>query len=148
MTRDELIQLRDAIDMTLALPDSVRALLAQWLAPEAATKGNGVDHQPPATAAAPPRRARRKPSVFSAKTAERKLIEAMRDNPNLSVIALANAAGSSRSATGGRLRQLAESGLVEKSATGRWRLAREKVVETTGFASPGTEPDPTQPPSP
>ena len=51
MNRDELIQLRDAIDMTLALPDSVRALLAQWLAPEAAQgaarPGNGLDPHPP-----------------------------------------------------------------------------------------------------
>jgi hypothetical protein len=36
MTREELIQLRDAIDMTLALPDSLRGLLAQWLAPATA----------------------------------------------------------------------------------------------------------------
>jgi hypothetical protein len=35
MTREELIQTRDAIDMTLALPDSVREMLAQWLAPAA-----------------------------------------------------------------------------------------------------------------
>jgi hypothetical protein len=32
VTREELTALRDAIDMTLALPDSVRELLAQWLA--------------------------------------------------------------------------------------------------------------------
>jgi hypothetical protein len=31
MNREELVQLRDAIDLALALPDSVRALLAQWL---------------------------------------------------------------------------------------------------------------------
>jgi hypothetical protein len=29
MNREELIQLRDAIDMTLALPDSVRELLVK-----------------------------------------------------------------------------------------------------------------------
>ena len=40
LTREELTALRDAIDMTLALPDSIRELLAQWLAPEA-TKPNG-----------------------------------------------------------------------------------------------------------
>jgi hypothetical protein len=31
MTREELVRLRDAIDMMLALPDSLRELLAQWL---------------------------------------------------------------------------------------------------------------------
>lgn len=31
MTREELVALRDAIDITLALPDSIRELLAQWL---------------------------------------------------------------------------------------------------------------------
>ena len=46
MTREELIALRDAIDMTLALPDSLRELLAQWLAPEA-SKPNGHDPSPP-----------------------------------------------------------------------------------------------------
>ena len=37
-----------------------------------------------------------------------------------SVIALANAAGSSRSSTGERLRRLSETGAVEKDTTGRW----------------------------
>jgi hypothetical protein len=46
MTREELIQLRDAIDMTSALPDSIREMLAQWLSP-AAVKSNGHDHSPP-----------------------------------------------------------------------------------------------------
>lgn len=46
MTRQELIQLRDAIDMALALPDSLRELLAQWLTPEAA-KPNGHDRKRP-----------------------------------------------------------------------------------------------------
>jgi DNA-binding IclR family transcriptional regulator len=64
--------------------------------------------------------------VFAAKTAERKLLEAMRDNPGLSVVALANAAGSSRSATGERLRQLAARGVVEKDLTGRWKLKVEE----------------------
>src|ERR1700722_7391379 len=45
MTREELTALRDAIDITLALPDSIRELLAQWLAPKAA-KPNGHDPYP------------------------------------------------------------------------------------------------------
>ena len=52
MTREELTALRDAIDITLALPDSVRELLAQWLAP-AAWKANGVDHRPLAPTSTP-----------------------------------------------------------------------------------------------
>jgi hypothetical protein len=52
MTREELTALRNAIDMTLALPDSLRALLAQWLMPEAA-KPNGHDRHPPAPASPP-----------------------------------------------------------------------------------------------
>jgi hypothetical protein len=126
MTREELTALRDAIDMTLALPDSIRELLAQWLTP-AAAKPNGRDPHPPVPTSTPhsaKAKARlRKPT--SAKAAERKLIAAMRDNPGLSVIALANAAGSSRSATGERLRQLAARGVVEKDLTGRWKLKRE-----------------------
>ena len=51
MTREELIALRDAIDITLALPDSIREMLAQWLAP-AAAKPNGHDPHPPCAHAA------------------------------------------------------------------------------------------------
>jgi len=38
----------------------------------------------------------------------------MRGNPGLSVVALANAAGSSRSATGERLRQMALRGVLRR----------------------------------
>ena len=135
MTRDELIALRDAIDITLALPDSLRALLAQWLAP-AAAKPNGRDPHPPASSSPPSCTASTQrlveASEAKARTAEQKLLKAMRDNPNLSVVALANAAGGSRSATGERLRQMALRGMVEKDLTGRWKLKE-------------TEPDPPQP---
>jgi hypothetical protein len=93
MTREELAALRDAIDITLALPDNLREMLAQWLTPEAA-KPDGHDHHP---AVPTPRqrtvkvRAARCAKPTSAKTAERKLVAAMQDNPGLSVIALANA---------------------------------------------------------
>jgi Winged helix-turn-helix DNA-binding len=128
MTREELIALRDAIDMTLALPDSIRELFAQWLAPEA-VKPNGRDPHPetlPADRRAPRRRTRRANLPVSAKVAEQRLLEAMRDNPDLTVIALANAVSLGRSTAGERLRQLAARGLVEKSAMGRWRLTEEE----------------------
>jgi hypothetical protein len=125
MDREELLKLHAALGAVLALPESIRELLAKWL-----------------ETAKPNDKARRRKSTFSAKTAERKLLEAMRDNPNLSVIALANAAGSSRSVTGERLRQLAVRDLVEKDATGRWKLKREEPGPTPSRES---EPDPPQP---
>ena len=57
--------------------------------------------------------------------AEQQLIEAMRDSPGLSVIALAHVTGFNRSTAGERLRQLARRGIVEKDATGRWRVTEE-----------------------
>ena len=85
-----------------------------------------------------------------AQAAERRLLAAMADNPGLSVVALANAAGSSRSATGERLRQLALRGVVEKDMTGRWKLKGEErprpsaaVAELTAAAEP--EPDKPEP---
>lgn len=128
MTRQELIQLRDAIDMALALPDSLRELLAQWLTPEAA-KPNGHDRNAPVLMSTPRMvkvQAKRTRKPTPAQAAERKLLAAMRDNPGLSIVALANAAGSSRTATGERLRQMATRGLVEKDLTGRWKLKSEE----------------------
>jgi len=122
MTREELTALRDAIDITLALPDSIREMLAQWLAP-AAAKPNGHDPHPSVPTAPP--KSRHPKSAFAAKTAEKRLLEALRDNPGLSIAALANAIGSSRSATGERLRQLAARGMVEKDPAGRWKLKGE-----------------------
>jgi hypothetical protein len=124
MTREELIALRDAIDLTLALPESIRRMLAEWLMPEAA-KPNGHDPHPPAPM--PPLQAKtrakaRRVKPTPAQAAEQRLLTAMRQNPGLSVIALANAAGSSRSATGERLRQMALRGVVTKDTTGRWKL--------------------------
>jgi hypothetical protein len=152
MNREELAALRDAIEVVLTWPDAVKAEMARWLTPEAA-KGNCRDPHPPPIAARgkgvetasiplsqsppPPRpgKARLNTPPTSAKATDRKLIEAMRDNPGLTVVALANAARSSRSATGDRLRRLAASGAIEKDAAGRWRLVGEKA-------------GPTQPPSP
>jgi hypothetical protein len=128
MTREELIALRDAIDLTLALPERIRRMLAEWLMPEAA-KPNGHDPHTPAPTPPLPLKAKTKTKAKArrvkptpAQAAEQRLLAAMADNPGLPVIALANAAGSSRSGTGERLRQLALRGMVEKDTTGRWKL--------------------------
>jgi hypothetical protein len=88
MDREELLKLHAALGSLLALPDNIRALLAQWLE---ASKPNGHDHHPPATPPTPPLRPAKaaftaqgkssRKSTFSAKTAERKLLEAMAANP-------------------------------------------------------------------
>ena len=145
MTRDELAALRDALEAVLAWPDAVRVEVARWLAP-AAAKPNGRDSHPPPiapTSAEVPKRnissPRRSPAPYagkasrarptSAKTAEQRLIAAMRENPGLSVAALANAANASRSSTGERLRRLSEAGVVEKDNAGRWRLKAAEEAE-------------------
>ena len=153
MDRAELAALRDAIDLLLKCPDAVCEQLAKWFLPKAA-KGNGHDlHSLPVTRGSSlkeqPLRQSSAPYVgkskrgrpkTSAKAAERKLLEAMQANPGLSVIALANAAGSSRSATGERLRQMALRGVVAKDITGRWKLKGEEPRPT----APGEEPRPTE----
>jgi hypothetical protein len=89
--------------------------------------GSGILQEPPRPRPAPYQgKIRRGRPKTSTKTAEKRLIAAMPDNPGLSVIALANAAGSSRSATGERLRQMALRGMVEKDLTGRWKLKGEE----------------------
>ena len=144
MTRDELAALRDAIDTVLTWPHSVRAEIARWLAPPATKPGNGLDPHPPPVAStepiptvgrgSPPK----PPAAYAGKTrrakptpaqaAEQRLLRRCRQNPGLSVNALANAANASRSATGERLRRLSEAGLVEKDGAGRWRLKAEGVA--------------------
>jgi Winged helix-turn-helix DNA-binding len=125
MEREKLLMVRALIDAFLGLPDDLRVEVSRLLAP-AAAKPNGHDLHPPApTPPLRPAKPRHLKSTFAAKTVERKLIEAMRDNPGLSVAALANAIGSGRSATGERLRQLAARGMVEKDPTGRWKLKGE-----------------------
>lgn len=92
-------------------------------APGQAASANGRDpHQPP------PRQAKvsRPASAFAAKTAEQRLLTALREHPGASVNALAKAAGANRSSTGERLRALASRGAVEKDPAGRWRIAEEK----------------------
>ena len=144
MNRDELAALHAALAVVLAWPDSVRAEVARWLAPPPATKpGNGLDLHPPSVArtetASTMERVslRPSPTPYAGKTrrakptpaqaAEKRLLTAMRDNPGLSVNALASAANASRSATGERLRQLGRRGVIEKGGDGRWRLAGEEA---------------------
>ena len=156
MNREELAALRDAIDTLLEMPDNVRAEVARWLALPA-SKPNGHDPHPPPIASTvnakklgdfPPRRS---PTPYAGKAragspstsakADRKLIEAMGSSPGLTVAALATTVAAGRSATGARLRQLAARGVVEKSATGRWKLREEP----RSAPSNGAEPDPPQP---
>ena len=146
MTREELAALRDVIDMTLALPDSVRELLAQWLAPETA-RPNGHDPHPPAPMAGPmPRLAVSKPHVAKrhdnpahARTAERRLLAAMRERPGLSAASLAKAVGAGLSTTKERLRRMGAQELIDKDPDGHWRVKGEEPR----FPAPGEEPGPT-----
>ena len=150
LTREELVALRDAIDLTLALPDSLRELLAQWLAP-AAAKPNGHDLRPPVptpppTAAPAPRPAGSKPHTAKrhdnpahARAAERRLLAAMRERPGLSSASLAKAVGAGLSTTKERLRRMGAQELIEKGPGGRWQVKSEE---------PEDEARPTMPPSP
>jgi Winged helix-turn-helix DNA-binding len=135
MTREELTALRDAIDMTLALPDSLRELLAQWLAP-AAAKPNGHDPHPPVPTPTPkaaptPRPAASKPydNPAHARAAERKLLAAMREHPGLSAASLAKAVGAGLSTTKESLRRMGAQELIEKDPAGRWRVKTEEPRE-------------------
>jgi MarR family len=119
VTREELIALRDAIDITLALPDSVREMLVKMLTPEPA-KPNGHDRHPPAPAsgvsASPPRVMKTQfiANPAHVQAAEKRLLATLRANPGASIHALAKAAGANRSSTGERLRRLAAHGVCER----------------------------------
>jgi hypothetical protein len=103
-----------------------------WQRPRSSPAAGRADERGQETWGFPPRQAKvRRPNAFAAKTAEQRLLRAMADNPGLSVVALANAAGSSRSATGDRLRRLAARGTVEKDSAGRWKLKREESRQPT-----------------
>jgi hypothetical protein len=130
MTREELVALRDAIDTVLAL----RALLAQWLAPEVA-KPNGHDPHPPATLAPtvdtrPPRLGSR---PAKARQNEAGLLKALDGAPaGMSISALAKGAAANRETIRQRLHALAARGTVEKGGDGLWRLkAKESEARPT-----------------
>jgi hypothetical protein len=143
MIREELVQLRDAIDMTLALPDSIREMLAQWLAPEVA-KPNGRDPHPPVPpptpkAAPTPRPTASKPydNPAHARAAERKLLAAMREHPGFSAASLAKAVGAGLSTTKERLRRMGAQDLIEKAPDGRWQVKSEEPRSPPAREEPG-----------
>lgn len=156
MNREELSQLREAIDALLKWSPAVLDEVARWLARqtvkpnglETEVKGDGHDPHPPPVASKPSR-GPRSPSIqrladesaAKARAAEQKLIAAMKTHPDLTERALANAADMSRSSAGERLRRLAAAGAVEKGPGGRWRLTRGEARSAAG-----DEPRPTQPP--
>jgi hypothetical protein len=137
MTREELTALRDAIDITLALPDSIRELLAQWLTP-ATAKSNGRDPHPPVPTPSPkaasmPRPAGSKPHAAKrydnpayARAAERKLLAAMREHPGLSAALLAKVVGAGLSTTKERLRRMGAQELIEKAPDSHWQVKSEE----------------------
>jgi hypothetical protein len=113
MTREELTALRDAIDMTLALPDRIRQMLAQSLAP-------AHDLSPPVCA--PPRpvapvKAKAYDIPTHARAAKKKLLAAMRRHPGLSAAGLAKVVGAGLSTTKERLRRMGAQKLIEKART-------------------------------
>lgn len=123
--------LRDAIDLALALPDSVRTLPAQWLLDDI-PKSNGLDLPPPSAAPKPhPAKAKSsaKPSSRSVKAGEKKLLAALRESPNQGAGALARVSGGARSSTQERLKRLAARGAIEKTVEG-WRIAGEEARPT------------------
>jgi IclR helix-turn-helix domain len=131
MSREELTALRDALSLALALPDSVRALLAQWLRDDV-PKPNGQDPDPPiarespkAAATSPANPRIHKPGGSrSTKAAEKRLLDALRESPGQGVNALARASGGAKSTTQLRLKRLEARGAIEKRE-GRWRIAGE-----------------------
>jgi Winged helix-turn-helix DNA-binding len=138
VTREELTALRDAIDLALALPDSIRELLAQWLAPEA-SKPNRHDRSPsvpmPRPAASKPHAAKRHDNPANARAAERKLLAAMRERPGLSAALLAKVVGAGLSTTKERLRRMGAQELIEKGPDDRWQVKGEEARPTIASLS-------------
>jgi hypothetical protein len=135
MTRDELVALRDAIDLVLTWPDPVRDEVARWLVPEVA-KPNGHDPHPPATPmSAVDARSRIPPRSRPAKTPQHQegLLKALDGNPaGMSISALAKGAAANRETIRQRLLELAARGAVEKGGDGLWQLkAKEREVRPT-----------------
>jgi hypothetical protein len=135
MDREELLKLHAALGAVLALPESIRELLAKWLE---TAKPNGHDPHPPlvsaptSKAAPTPRLAASKPHAANrydnpahARAAERRLLAAMREHPGLSAASLAKVVGAGLSTTKERLRRMGAQELIEKDPAGRWRVKAE-----------------------
>jgi hypothetical protein len=119
--RAELGALRDAIDMILTWPDSVRGQVAQWLQTDA-LKPNRAD--PGRLSRFRSNRPRGfKPGVGESAARERALLEAMRDDPEAGVVQWAKTTHCDKSSVSMRLGRLAKRGVVERDGNGRWRLA-------------------------
>jgi hypothetical protein len=121
VNRAELGALRDAIDMILAWPDSVRDQIAQWLQTDA-SKPKGADPGQLSRSRSNRRRGF-KPSAEESVARERALLEAMRDDPEAGVVQWAKTTRCDKSSVSMRLGRLAKRGLVERDGNGRWRLA-------------------------
>jgi hypothetical protein len=154
VTKDELTALRDGLTAVLAMPDSVRALLASWLIPsDAPSPSNGQDWLPPpavvrkSMSAPTPSALRPSPApsakqieiVEQARQAEDQLLRVLHLNPGVGVLALSRLAQTSSSTVKARLHRLSARGLVEKGGDkgGGWR-----VVETAGDVVAGTAGEP------
>jgi len=160
VTRDELVQLRDALTAVLAWPQPVVDQVARWLAPEPAKPGNGLDHSPPPPTSSESKEGspRRQPAPYAGKVhrgrppasgklakanaGERKLLAAMQANPGASANALAKAAAMSRSTVADGLRRLAKRGAIERDGDGRWQLPVAKVSPAEGASARPPQPPP------
>jgi hypothetical protein len=130
VNRVELGALRDAIDMILNWPDSVRGQIAQWLQTDA-SKPNRADPSR-LSGSRSSRRHGFKPGVEEGAARERTLLEAMRDHPEAGVVQWAKTTRCDKSAVSMRLGRLAERGVVERDGNGRWRLAGGRRILPSG----------------
>jgi hypothetical protein len=111
--REELAQLRDAIDMMLA-----RQIVSVSFWP------NGSRRRRPA--ASKSHAAKRYDNPAHARAAERRLLAAMREHPGLSAASLAKVVGAGLSTTKDRLKRMGAQELIGKVLDGRWRVKAEE----------------------
>jgi hypothetical protein len=139
MTREQLLELQNALEIVLNWSDDVRDQIAAWIAPDAAPKpGNGHDPHPPSThgETSAPRPAKAPPQTKSnSKTAERKLLDALQGSAGMSISALSKATSAGRSTIRERLGELASRGDIEKGDDGLWRLKVGPFADPTAAPS-------------
>jgi hypothetical protein len=121
VNRAELGALRDAIDMVLGWPDSVRHQIAKWLQTDAANSNGAGSGR--LSRSRFNRRHGSKPGVGESTAREQALLEAMRDHPEAGVVQWAEATRCDKSAVSMRLGRLAKRGVVERDGNGRWWVA-------------------------